>query len=369
MACPPPELEPETSAAACPVCGSRRLGVLRRAAELADERRRAERFHERRLARRRRGELAERASFTHDYATNLLACEGCGLLLRSPRPRAADIEEAYTEERYPPERLEEMTASQVASFRGKVGVLERLGAAGRVVEIGSFLGGFLEVAREAGWCAVGVDPGQQVAERCRRRGLRVVESTLGDFAARGAAEPYDCVAIWNTFDQLPDPRLGLESAARLLRAGGILALRIPHGLHYRRVSAGLWHRSRIARYASEARLAWNNLLSFPYLYGYGVDTLDRLVGPVGFERVRVQGDVLCDLAGRSTAPWARAEERLVKCWQRAAIALEGEDARASWGASPWLDLYYRRTRRGEVARPRGPLAARSRPETGILPPS
>jgi hypothetical protein len=42
-------------------------------------------------------------------------------------------------------------------------------------------------------------------------------------------------------------------------------------------------------------------LAFPYPYGCGVDTLDRLVPPDGFVRARVRGDVLCRLAGRAAA--------------------------------------------------------------------
>jgi SAM-dependent methyltransferase len=339
-----PELEPEAVVGACPACAGRRFGVLCDARELASQQQRAQRFHSARLARRRRAELAERASFTHDYPTNLLACGACGLLLRSPRPRAADVEQAYTEERYPPERLEEMTASQVEAFRDKPAVLRSLGVRGRVVEIGSFLGGFLEAARRAGWDAVGVDPGKQLAERCRVRGLRVVEETLAEFASHAGREPFDCVAIWNTFDQLAEPRAGLADAARLLRPGGILALRVPHGRHYRRLLGGLARPSPLRRYASEARLAWNNLLGFPYLHGYGVVSLDRLLEPFGFERALVRGDVLCRISGRATAGWARWEERVVKGWQRAEIAREARDSRGEWEVSPWLDLYYRRAR-------------------------
>jgi SAM-dependent methyltransferase len=336
-----PELEPNVVASACPACGGRSFDVLSDAREFEAEQRRAERFHRIRSTRKGRAELAERASFTHDYATDLVSCTGCGLLLRSPRPRAADVERAYTEERYPAERLAEMLESQVDSFREKAPVLRSLGGTGRIVEVGSFLGGFLEVARREGWDAVGVDPGKQVAERCRARGLRVVTSTFEDFLADADAGPHDCVAVWNTFDQLPDPRAALEGAARLLRPGGILALRVPHGRYYRQARGQLpgpaWR-----RFAAERRLAWNNLLSFPYLYGYDVETLDRLVEPFGFARALVRGDVLCRIAGRSTAAWARLEERVVKARQRAAIARQGEDARTAWTASPWLDVYYRR---------------------------
>jgi SAM-dependent methyltransferase len=334
-----PQLEPEI-VPACPVCGGRRFDPLLDARALEAEQERLERFHRRRLARRRRGELAERASFTQGYATSLVLCSECGLLLRSPRPRSADVERAYTEERYPAERLEEMRVAQVDSFRDKLPVLRALGARGRILEVGSFLGGFLELARQEGWDAVGLDPGVQMAERCRARGLRVIESTLEGHVGAVGGSGYDCVAIWNTFDQLPEPTPTLEAAARVLRPGGVLALRVPHGRYYLALRDGMRGGSAWARYASEVRLAWNNLLSFPYLHGYDVDTLDRLVTPFGFVPALARGDVLCRIAGRSTARWARAEEWLVKGQQRRAAERERE---AGWIVAPWLDAYYRRS--------------------------
>jgi SAM-dependent methyltransferase len=334
-----PQLEPEV-VPACPVCGERRFDPLLDERGLAEEQKRLERFHRRRLARRRRGELAERASFTQGYATGLVRCSGCGLLLRSPRPRSEDVERAYTEERYPAERLEEMRAAQVDSFRDELLALRALGAQSRILEVGSFLGGFLELARKEGWDAVGLDPGVQMAERCRARGLRVIESTLEDHVGAVGEAGYDCVAIWNTFDQLPEPKPTLAAAARVLRPGGVLALRVPHGRYYRALRPRLDGGSAASRYASEARLAWNNLLSFPYLHGYDVDTLDRLVTPFGFVRALAQGGVLCRIAGRATARWARAEERLVKAWQ---LRVARREPRAGWIVAPWLDVYYRRS--------------------------
>lgn len=341
------ELEPEV-VPLCAVCGGRRFVALSDDRTLAAEQQRVERFHQLRLARRRRGELAERASFTQAYATGLVRCATCGLLLRSPRPRSEDVTRAYTEETYPPERLEEMLRAQVDSFREKVAPLRSLGAPGRILEVGSFLGGFLDVAREEGWDAVGIDPSEQLAAHCRARGLRVVESTLEDLVSEGTGEGYDCVAIWNTFDQLPEPKPTLEAAARVLRPGGILVLRVPHGRYYQALREKARSRSWLARYPSEAQLAWNNLLSFPYLHGYDVDTLDRLATPFGFVRVLAQGDVLCRLAGRSTARWARAEEWLVKRWQRRVLVREASAERI---VAPWLDVYYRRSVSGDAGFP------------------
>jgi SAM-dependent methyltransferase len=304
----------------------------------------ARRFHAARLRSSRRGEFEERASFTRSDEACLFECRGCGLLVRWPRPSPDSNLRRYAEDRYPDDRLAEMIASSSAVHRRQVPVVRRLVTTPtpRIVEVGSFVGGFLEVARTAGLRAVGVDPNPQLVESCRARGLHVVEGTLAAYARDRAGTDTDVVAIWNTFDQLADPRPELEIAARLLRPGGLLAIRVPNGVSFRALH-GLRDRARgAARGFFEACLAWNNLLSFPYLHGYGLASLDRLVPRYGFDRARVRGDVLGPLVGAASRSFARSEEAAVKRLQRAWIALQARDPASPLPAAPWLDVYYRR---------------------------
>jgi SAM-dependent methyltransferase len=327
------------------VCGQEGLSLVCDAERMQSLGSQAQGFHAARLRSRRRQELEERASFTQKDAASLLGCGDCGLLLRSPRPSADSTVRTYADDRYPEDRLAEMIASQVSLHRRKAPVLRRLMGIGapRVIEVGSFVGGFLEVARTAGWSAVGVDPNRQLAESCRARGLQVVEGTLPAYAQTGNGARVDLIAIWNTFDQLADPRPDLAIAARLLRPGGILAVRVPNGVAFRALHA-LRDRSRgPGRRFFEACLAWNNLLSFPYLHGYGLVSLERLIPCYGFHRVLAQGDVLGTLAGPATRSFARSEEAAVKQLQRAWIALQARDPASPLPAAPWLDVYYRRT--------------------------
>lgn len=335
----------DRDATACPACGGA-PALLYDAAALRALAAQARRFHAARLRSQRREELEERASFTQDDDASLFACDACGLLVRAPRPSDAAMTRTYADDRYPEDRLVEMLASAVALHRRQVPVLRRLLGAGdaRLVEVGSFVGGFLEVARVAGWSAVGVDPSHQLGERCRARGLAVVETTLDAYAAEQAPGATDAVLVWNTFDQLADPAPVLAAAARLLRADGVLALRVPHGLAFRTLHARRARARGPARRFWDACLAWNNLLSFPYLHGYGVASLERIVTPFGFRRVARRGDVLTALAGRATRGFARAEERAVKQLQRQWIAHQARAPGSALPAAPWLEVYYRRTR-------------------------
>jgi hypothetical protein len=90
------------------------------------------------------------------------------------------------------------------------------------------------------------------------------------------------------------------------------------------------------RNALLATMAWNNLLSFPYLYGYSLGTLDRLTAAYGFRRVHADGDVLTRLADAQSMRWAVWEERALK----AACKIAYGTRRNGATAAPWIDAYY-----------------------------
>ncbi|HYD49208.1 MAG TPA: class I SAM-dependent methyltransferase, partial [Terriglobales bacterium] len=201
-----------------------------------------------------------------------------------------------------------------------------------VVEVGSFVGGFLAAARERGWNAIGVDPGEEVTAFCRERGLEVMRSSAAD--APIAAGTADCVAIWNTFDQLPNPRPTLAAVRRWLRPRGLLVLRVPNGACYRVLNRALRRASPRWRRPLLAAMAWNNLLAFPYLWGYSPTSLDSLLAANGFDRIHLQPDTLTRLADETTKRWAVWEERLCKASWRAMARWKADTA-------PWFDAIYR----------------------------
>lgn len=327
----------------CAVCEGGAFDVICGARELSYQRERARSFHARRLVGAVDAELEDRADFTQNYITNLVSCRGCGLLLRLPIPSAKEIEAAYGRDEYSPERLAGLTSSQVAFFRRKSRQIAALLPSGaQIAEVGSFVGGFLESCRERGWDAVGIDPGRQVSESCRNRGLTVFPGSLDEAITMGFIHPVDAFAIWNTFDQLASPRTLVRLATPFIRSNGFLIVRVPHGLGFRRIHARLRARGRFSQPFLESLLAWNNLLGFPYLHGHTLATLDRLILPEGFERISARGDVLLTLGDAAATPWARVEEQLVKSVQRAWIAADAKDPMSTLSAAPWLDVIYQR---------------------------
>src|SRR5262245_48097914 len=92
----------------CEVCGEPALRVLCEARELAAQADRLAQFHAERLRVVSQEQLEERATFTQDDPADLLACSSCGLLLRWPRPRQAELRRTYERDEYAPERLGEI---------------------------------------------------------------------------------------------------------------------------------------------------------------------------------------------------------------------------------------------------------------------
>src|SRR3954466_11196264 len=105
--------------------------------------------------------------------------------------------------------------AQVTALRVQARALRRaLGHAGTGLEVGSYVGAFLAAARDEGLQFEGLDINANVNAFVRTMGFTVHDGELASF---DADRTFDAVAIWNTFDQLADPRAAVNAAAKLLR--------------------------------------------------------------------------------------------------------------------------------------------------------
>lgn len=321
---------------ACPVCGHAPGDTLADRDAMRAEQERLWTFHDARLkvgvpiAR-----LVDRVAFSQRPPLGLARCPVCTLVYRNPRERAIALRAAYADEQVDDETLRALHATQRDAYAAQADRLtETLGRAGRVLEVGSYAGGFLAAAAARGWTATGIDVNDAalaVARDATESLGGAVTAASGDLERFVAPAPFDAVAIWNCFEQLPEPRDAAARAAALLAPGGVLALRVPNGRFYAAMRAGL---DGPASGVAERLLAHNNLLAFPYRHGFTTASLRRLLEPLGLEIVRTYGDALVPIADEWTKPWAAWEERLLKGTIR---ALAGDEA--EW--APWIELYAR----------------------------
>ncbi|HEX6309434.1 MAG TPA: methyltransferase domain-containing protein [Longimicrobiales bacterium] len=309
--------------APCPACATASATVIANREEIRDELEQLWTFQTRRL----RGDtpadrLHDRIAFSQEPPLRLVRCDACTLLYRNPRERADHLIETYLDEAPTEQAMHALFANQRKSYRMQIGRLAALAGTGTGLEVGSYIGAFLDAARDSGWNFSGIDVNETANAFARARGFRVRTGTIEDAGEVSC----DAVAFWNCFDQLPDPRAAAVAARRRLRTGGWIAVRVPSGEFYTAWRARLHSPLRpLAR----ALLAHNNLLGFPYRHGFSLRSLTTLLERAGFRVERAFGDPLVPIADDWTRPWARLEERMLKTALRRLPAQR----------APWLELY------------------------------
>lgn len=311
----------------CPVCGTTASEEIAGGDAVHDEVELLWEFHERRLRPATpTARLIDRVAFSEHPPMRLGRCVRCGLLYRNPVERPHELTEIYQEA---PEReaLSALHAVQRDAYRVQARrLLAMMRRRGDGLEVGSYVGAFLAAARDVGLRFEGLDVNEEVNAFTRSLGFVVHE---GELDGESIARTFDAVAIWNCFDQLPDPRGAALAAHRCLRPGGTLAIRVPNGAFYARMRALLdGRRAALAR----AALAHNNLLGFPYRHGFTPESMVMLLERSGFVVRQLVGDVLVPIADEYTHRWAGVEERLLKGVLRVA-------ARRSLAWAPWFETY------------------------------
>jgi SAM-dependent methyltransferase len=163
------------------------------------------------------------------------------------------------------------------------------GPGARLVEVGSYVGAFLDFARRAGCDIVGVDPNEALAEWCRQRGHDVRTAVFS--AELFPRETFDGAWILNCFEQLPDLDDAVQDAHRVLRPGAPLVIRTPNAAF---VAAAHHSSSTVLRRVADA----NAVLGVPYRRCLTSAAIRLLLTRNGFRDVRVRGREFSSLGPR-----------------------------------------------------------------------
>ena len=158
--------------------------------------------------------------------------------------------------------------------RHRTAFLHRFRNSGSILDVGCGLGFFLRALDPSRWDRFGVEP-MPLPHCYAARALgsdRIAQAPLAAAALPPAR--FDVVTFWDSLEHLPDPRVELREARRVLRPGGLVLIALPNfgGYQARRFGEDWYH------------------LSLPHhLYHFTPATLTRLLDSSGF-RVRVLED-------------------------------------------------------------------------------
>jgi SAM-dependent methyltransferase len=255
-------------------------------------------------------------------------CGACGTRALAAMPSEDDLRVRY-EAAYP--RV--FTPSRIGAPRREMfgGVLEHVRrhmAPGRLLDVGCGGGHFLRAARAEGWRGVGSDLSHSACRAATvAAGTPVAQAEATALPFRDGA--LDAVTLVNVLDHTASARRALHEAARVLRPGGLLVVRVPNGP----VHAGAAR--TLARLGPLARLRGLDAFPILHVFAFGRRALVRLVSGAGFDVVRV---INSGLAG---APDGRAGHALAAAVERLSAAVAAA-SRGRWLLGPSLEVYARR---------------------------
>lgn len=164
-------------------------------------------------------------------------CQDCGLVQLSLTPEETEVWcSYYTDDgRYHRERVLAGFESFEARYehdlqlaRLRMENLMRVVSGGNLLDVGASNGAFVNMARQYGFCARGLEPDCWVVEEARQRGYAVGLTMTFEWFCVGALDATeDVICFIDSFEHLLDPHLTLKETARLLSDGGLLMIEMP----------------------------------------------------------------------------------------------------------------------------------------------
>lgn len=217
--------------------------------------------------------LADRRDF------NIVQCKKCGLVYVTPRHTLDALRKRYTKEYYSRWVYEDyigMEKELKTMFRGRLGRIEKYKKGRRLLDIGCAAGFFLEVAKENGWEAFGVELSEYASNYARERGLNVFTGDLADTAFPDAY--FDVVTMWAVIANLRDPHRNLIEAHRILKKDGLIV-----------ITTGNIN----SIFAKLQGVNWSILSPGGHLYYFSPKTLRKMLDITGFSIIKrsTQGSI------------------------------------------------------------------------------
>ena len=199
---------------------------------------------------------------------SIVQCARCGLVYTNPRLDSAQILDSYVAVKDP--LYVQEREGRVLTFERHLRPLEKLKSPpGRLLDIGAYTGVFVEIARQHGWDAWGLEPSHWAVSEARKQGLQMIEGTLE--SADLAEASFDLITMWDVIEHVTHPFGEFTRVRRLLKPGGVLAV------HTMDIN------SLLARIMGE-RWPW---LMEMHIYFFSRRTLTAMLEKAGFDVIRI----------------------------------------------------------------------------------
>ncbi len=151
-----------------------------------------------------------------------------------------------------------------------------------VLEIGAGYGKAMQLFKQLGLRAVGLETSKARAASCRADGLEVTACSIDDAATTIKGGPYDLLYSAHVFEHILSPTVALRSTASLVREGGYIYIEVPS------VAEG----EGLIKFAHEVT----------HVHAFSMTSLARMLALAGFEPLRMRTGTTLHIVGVKQTP-------------------------------------------------------------------
>lgn len=219
----------------------------------------------------------------------VVRCKHCGLMFVNPRLKEEAILEFYKDSYFNNSDFysgkgkkfygfAEYEESRVGIEKTYTAILEKIEAfkqPGRLLEIGSAYGYFLNLARQNGWKVSGIELSQDAAAYCREHFS--IEPYLGNLDQFSLLKnKFDLIVFFDVIEHMHDPAKALKAIHSMLEPGGLIAFSFPN--------SAPWVFKLIGEKLENLQRAKSN----DHLFFFQKDTMAQLLDKCGFKLIQAK---------------------------------------------------------------------------------
>jgi dolichol-phosphate mannosyltransferase len=177
-------------------------------------------------------------STAHASHGRIVQCLGCGLVFTNPQLRGEEVLSLYSQ--VEDKTYLENTDARVQTFTYNLDAIrDFLPKSGRMLDVGSYCGIFLKIARDRGYDVTGVEPSVWASSYARET-LQIPTFT-GNIRSLPQSAPFDVICSWDVLEHVSDPLAELARINERLRMGGTFAFStLDYGNWYPRLMGERW---------------------------------------------------------------------------------------------------------------------------------
>jgi len=218
-------------------------------------------------------ELADKFRSSGDelLVDQLVKCNECGFMYLNPRIKPQLILKGYSEGT--DENFISQAKYRELTFSKALRHIERFtkGKKGRIYDIGTAGGSFLNAAKKRGWDVYGSEPNKWLCKWGKENyGITIWQGDI--FSHRFEKNFFDVVTLWDVLEHVPDPSKNLEEINRILKPGGILVVNYP--------DISSWISKLMGK-------KWIFLLSV-HLFYFNRKTIKKMLNKNGFKAIKIK---------------------------------------------------------------------------------